>query len=208
MNQRTESPLIVGFGHRRRVGKDTLAGLVRDELNKAGITAYRDAFAWKLKDAARKLFDYAGLGHTDLYEREPERREEVLPALGKTPRELWIAFGHKMREIAPDVWIRGVLDNPAYDGNCVLLVSDVRYPNEVEAIRKRGGMVIKVTRAGVPESSDVADAALAAMGDDAWDRVIRNDGDLSRLSDMAEELVRMIRGRQRERTGLRSPVVQ
>ena len=188
-------PLIVGFGHRRRVGKDTLAGMVRDELNRVGIRVYRDAFAWKLKDMARKLFDYAGLGPADLYEREPERREMVLPALGKTPREIWIEFGNSMRVIAPDVWIRNVLDNPGYSAGSVVLISDVRYLNEVEAIRERGGLLVKVTRAEIPESNDVADSALAAMPDDEWDYQIPNDRDLPHLASMANWLTNAIRER-------------
>ena len=198
MNEKSKGPLIVGFGHRRRVGKDTLAGMVRDRLNEAGIRVSRDAFAWKLKDVARKVFDYAGLGPADLYEREPERREIVLPAIGKTPRQIWIEMGNALRSVAPDVWIRGVLDNPAYDSGCVLLISDVRYPNEVDAIRERGGMLVKITRAGIPESSDVADSALAGMPDDEWDYRIPNDRGLDELAAMADWLAGVIPNRRRK----------
>jgi hypothetical protein len=193
MSGDTDTPLFVGFGHRRRVGKDTLAHMVRDELAKVGVRSFRDAFAFNLKKTARQLFGYAGLQGAAVYEREPERREVVLPAIGLSPRDLWIKFGDTMRGIAPDVWIRSVLDNPSYGGNNVVLVSDVRYPNEVEAIRARGGMVVKVTRKGIPESDDVADSALAAMPDESWDMVVRNDGDLNALAKQAGQLVDVIR---------------
>ena len=197
MNIQNDTPLFVGFGHRRRVGKDSLARLVRNYLSNAGIHAYQDAFALGLKRAARQIFAYAGLKGADVYEREPERREIVLPAIGMSPRDLWIQFGNKMREIVPDVWIRGVLDNQdyarIYGNDRVVLISDLRFPNEVQAIRERGGMVVKVTRSCVPESDDVADSALAGMPDEEWDLVINNDGDLDSLDLQADLLADAIR---------------
>ena len=185
-------PLIVGFGHRQRVGKDTLAGLLRTRLAEYGLNAYRDAFAWRLKDIARKVFGYAGLGPIDLYEKSPELRDTILPALGMTPRQVWITFGNSMRKMASDVWIRGVLDNVAYSSASIVLVSDVRYPNEVDAIKERGGLLVKVTRSSIAESDDEADMALAGMPDSEWDFIIRNDGGMAALGDLADELAKEI----------------
>ena len=203
MKSACESPLIVGFGHRRRVGKDTLAGMVRDKLRAAEVSVFRDAFAWNLKQTARQMFRYAGLADDSVYENRPELRETILPAIGMSPRDLWIAIGNGMREIVPDVWIRNVLDNPAYDcsdgADRVVLISDLRYPNELEAIRSRGGMVVKVTRNDIPESGDVADSALAGMPDESWDRVIRNNLDLGFLEQQAAWLASGIRNRLNER---------
>ena len=187
-----DGPLIVGFGHRRRVGKDTVADLVRDRLRAAGVNVFRDAFAWNIKQATRLMFRYAGLADDSAYERWPKLREVALPDIGLSPRDLWIAVGNKIREVAPDVWIRGVLDNPAYVSGSVLIISDLRYPAEVKAIRDRGGAVIKVVRPGTPESTDVADSALAGMKTGAWDRVVLNDGDLDALDRKAGFLAEWI----------------
>jgi len=192
-------PFIVGFGHRRQVGKDTLAEMVEKRL--FGITDVAHmSFARQLKLSAYRLFRYAGMQDPDFYDVHPERREEPLyPVLKKAPRQIWIEMGNAMRRIAPDIWIRNVLDDHPRPSADVLLISDVRYPNEVKAIRDRGGIVVKVIRPGVPESTDVADSALANMPDKAWDRIVVNDGDKRALRSKAAAVARLIV----ERVGVR-----
>ena len=188
MDDKHKGPLIVGFGHRRRVGKDALADLVWRRLIRMGVKPARNAFARKLKKEAFRLFGYGGLLEAPHYDNTPELREKVLPALGMSPRDLWIAVGNKLREVAPDVWIRAVVDSPADRNADILIVTDVRYPNEVDAIHERGGLVVKVTRSAIPEAADVADSALAGMPDADWDLVVANDGDLDALAVHAERV--------------------
>ena len=195
-------PFIVGFGHRRQVGKDTLAEMVKQRLF-GSVLVERTSFARQLKLAAYRLFRYAGMQDPDFYDVHPERREEALyPVMKKTPRQIWIEMGNAMRRIAPDIWIRNVLDDHPRPRADVLLISDVRYPNEVKAIRDRGGIVVKVVRPGVPESDDVADSALAEMPDKAWDRIVVNDGDKHALRSKAAAVARLIVGQVGERDDL------
>ena len=184
--------MYVGFGHRRRTGKDTLANLVMDNLAVKGVEVFRDAFAWRLKALAHDVFGYAGLGPPLLHEMKPELREKILPAIGKSPREIWIELGEKMRSISADVWIHGVLDNPACKPGSVVLISDVRHRNEFDAIREQGGLVVKVTRSGASIHNDAADSALAGMSDDQWDFVAQNEGDMAELSFLAHEVTENI----------------
>ena len=58
MTLNNNGPLIVGFGHRRRMGKDTLADLVWKRLVHAKVKPTRDAFARRLKKAAFRMFEY------------------------------------------------------------------------------------------------------------------------------------------------------
>jgi len=180
------APLIIGIGHRRRVGKDTLGNLLWKRLIHAGVKPARDAFARKLKKAAHRIFAYGGLLEPQQYDHNPDLREKPLPAIGKSPREIWIEVGNKLREVDPAVWIRSVIDAPAHQNAGVLLVTDTRYPNEVQAIHECGGMVIKIVRPGIPEFRDVADSALADMPDSEWDLVVANDGDLDALEAKAD----------------------
>jgi len=122
-----------------------------------------------------------------------------LPAIGKSPRDIWIELGNAARAIAPDVWVRSVIDAPVHQTADVLLVSDVRYPNEVSVIRERGGLLVKVVRPDVPESDDVADSALAAMPDDQWDMVVVNGGDKDSLAVKADYVAAFILERLTER---------
>ena len=188
-----EGLFIVGFGHRRRVGKDTLADLVRKHLAmNSDLHAERVSFARRLKQTAYKLFRYAGLQDPDWYDAHPEMREIPLPEIGKSPRDLWIEMGNRLRDVDPDIWIRNALDDPPRPEADVVLVSDVRYPNEAAYIRKRLGLLVKVVRPGVPDSDDIADSALAEMPDDEWDEVIVNDSDLKSLGRRAGYLAQRI----------------
>jgi len=192
-------PLIVGFGHRRRVGKDTLADLVWRRLIHAGAKPGRDAFARKLKKEAYHIFGYGGLLEAPHYDNTPDLREKVLPAIGKSPRDIWIELGNAARAIAPDVWVRSVVDAPVHQTADVLLVSDVRFPNEADIIRERGGLLMKVVRPDVPESGDVADSALADRPDDQWDMIVINGGDKDALAVKADYVTRFVLERLTER---------
>ncbi len=57
------------------------------------------------------------------------------------------------RKLHPDVWVRYALTSAesllAQDEDCRgVVVSDVRFPNEAEAIRAAGGKVVRLTRPG------------------------------------------------------------
>ena len=188
-----DGPLIVGFGHRRRMGKDTLAWFVHRHLHMSvNTSAAVVPFARQLKVTAYKLFRCVGLQDHEWYDTHSEMREIPLPELGKSPRDLWIEIGNKLRDVDPDIWIRNALDAHPRPEADVVLIPDVRYPNEFKAIRDRGGVVVKVLRPGTPESSDVADSALAGMKTGAWDRVILNDGDIDALDRKAGFLTQWI----------------
>jgi len=182
MSAMHEGPLIVGFGHRQGVGKDTVARFVHRSLHmEADLSAEIVHFARRIKVTTYKLFRCVGMQDPGWYDAHPEMRDIPLPELRKSPRDIWIEFGNKVRDIDPDIWIRNALDDHPRPEASVVLIPDVRYPNEVKAIRDRGGLVIKVVRPGVPESGDVADSALAGMKAGAWDRVVVNDGDINAL---------------------------
>ena len=94
-----------------------------------------------------------------------------------TARELLQVFGTKvMRKIYDPVWsemciknIRDHLESVGHPGQCLCLVSDVRFPNEVEAIQKTGGKVIRLTRDVHPEDTSDSEHALDEDKFD-WDK--------------------------------------
>ena len=178
-------PLIVGLGHRKRTGKDLFGEFLCESLKAYGSTADRSSFAWSLKSVCNQLYGWAGMRHGDFYELNPSARDEILAPLGKSPRQVWIEVGNKLRDVYPLTWIQSVLGDECYAD--VLIVRDVRYPNEVDAIRERGGLLIKIERPDVRHTDDVADCALD--GFDGWDHVIVNDGPVGRLKERADDLV-------------------
>ena len=97
--------LIVGLGHRKRVGKDTFADFLDDSLSSMGWLVVRQPFALYMKEAAHDLFKWAGLRQRIHYKLYPEEKERPLPLLGKSPRDIWIEFGNALRAIHPDTWV-------------------------------------------------------------------------------------------------------
>jgi len=163
---------IIGLGHYSRVGKDMLANLLIKEIAQLDCTvvAAKRPFAWNLKIVCHSLYWWAGLKRPEFYDT-PEgesARTEKLPTLGKSPVEIWVAFGNAVRDrVFDQTWIQSVFWDAV--GVDVLIISDVRYHNEASAIRKRGGTLVKVVRADFGPKDTVADRAL--LGFDGWDYV-------------------------------------
>jgi len=186
--------ILVGFGHAKRVGKDTIAEMLKTHLRK-----YRPdwdmrtvGFADKLKEIAHDLYGWAGLKDKDFY-NTPEGaalREVVLPAIGKSPRKVWIDLGTPaIREQVYDgTWVDYAL-RPVVEPD-VLIIPDVRFPNEATRIADLGGLSILVERPGFYPGNDVADQALAKyLG---WDARVLNDGTLEELDHQAEVIAHHI----------------
>lgn len=177
--------LYVGFGHRKRVGKTTSSNFLSTSLrcDCPGKQIDVISFADKLKDVSFQLYGWAGLNRGIYYENHPEYREVKLPEIGLSPREIWIGVGNKLREIYPDTWLNYALRGVTAD---VIIIPDVRYPNEAEAILKSGGRVYKIIRDDAPVGTDVADCALENFQD--WTAIIYNNGTLEDLNNDMEAL--------------------
>lgn len=87
-------------------------------------------------------------------------------------------------------WVKAALDKPAPSP---LVLTDTRFKNEAQAIKDRGGIVIRVNRPGVGP----ANAHESETGLDDWpfDEVIRNDGTIRWLQNtviaVVDELVKV-----------------
>lgn len=186
---------IIGFGHRSRVGKDTCAKFLNTELRLSGIMSAQVSFAAKVKEVAHITYGWAGMQPGYFYDRSPEKRKEVLPELGMTPVQVWIEIGNKIREIHGDTWLEACLRGTSTTAQ-VIIVPDVRFPNEADRILELGGWVYKVNRAGMPVILGVdgqpsqSDEALANYTN--WTAVIDNNQDLmylaGRMSVLAEQV--------------------
>lgn len=187
-------PFLIGLGHYSRTGKDTFCRLLTKELAERNITASRVAFADAVKQVAYQLFSWAGLREAYFYETHPGERSSKLPRAGLTPVEIWVAVGNRMRDVYPDVWVNIVLDElPASQ---VAIITDVRFPNEVAAIKERGGKVLKIVRPGVEPLPTDSDRAL--LGYDEWDGVINNNRGADDLRAYAQTWAKLIQDKVTE----------
>jgi hypothetical protein len=161
---------IIAFGHRSRYGKDSAASMLKTICKINGLDAKKIAFADKLKMCCYIMFAWAGHAHPTYYDEHPEARNQKLVPLDLTPIELWVKFGTTMvrHELHDLTWVNAGLHDAQ---NCdVLIISDLRFPNEVAAIKSFGGHVIKVDRPGYPKLDTVADNALEDF--QGWDDTI------------------------------------
>lgn len=173
--------LFVGLGHYSGVGKDESARILRQYLkSRAGLCVHIMSFADKVKEIAHAIWSPFGLKDKAYYEINRPARHVVIPALGKTPLEIWIEFGtaYARNMGHDDVWVEHLIQ--AGQSADVVIVPDVRFINEVTAIQNQGGLVFKVERRGVKPLDTVPDQSLNRF--EGWDGTIGNHGDLNQLA--------------------------
>lgn len=165
---------IIAFGHRRRVGKDTagkyLLQYIRTEHKE--LTVERCSPGDRIKDTAYHMFKWAGLNQGVYYENNPTLKEEIIPVLGKSPRQIWIDIGNAGRAIDVRVWIESALSQASSD---LVILTDTRTEVEIDYVRKFGGICVRIDR-NIPKANDNLDCALSDF--DNWDYIIENNGAL------------------------------
>ena len=165
--------MLVGIAGHKQAGKTTLAN---------GLSRH---FWWLHTSFAEPIREFACriLGVTlDELERIKEQPIDWLD--GITPRRIMqlagTEFGRQM--LNPDIWVRSALRRASKARGCVL--SDVRFANEAEAIRKRNGVVIRLHRG---DACKDAHASETPIPDDLVDIEIHNSGSVSETLDYAIE---------------------
>ncbi len=149
--------------------------VVAEQLT-ANLPAGRVRFSGPLKDMLRVL----GLNDAEI---EGHLKEESSDKLcGQTPRHAMVTLGTEWgREmIGEDIWVRAWENSvKAHLANGVdIITEDLRFENEYEAVRRLGGMVIRIERPGLVASDHPSEQFAQSM---IADTVVHNDGDLKTL---------------------------
>jgi hypothetical protein len=191
--------MIIGFVGLIGSGKDTAA----DHL----VTAWdfrRDSFANTLKDAVSNIFHWDRDMLQGLTAESRAWREEVdvwwaerlgIPHL--TPRWVLQYFGTDVcrDNFSNDIWVAS-LERKLMSSKDNIVISDVRFPNEIHAIKDAGGHIIRLQRGALPYWWHLARTCDAVKMDRLWpgvhasewawasegeDFVVHNDGDIADL---------------------------
>lgn len=145
--------MIIGFVGFIGSGKDTAADYL---VNFHGFR--RDSFANTLKDAVAAVFGWDRTlleGRTKSSREWREQRDEWWSErLGReiTPRLMLQLWGTEVcrQGFHDDIWIAS-LENKMRKTTDDIVISDVRFPNEIKAIHNAGGRVVRIVRGEDPE---------------------------------------------------------
>lgn len=162
--------MIVGFVGLIGAGKDTAADYL---VNYHGFR--RDSFASTLKDAVANIFGWDRVlleGRTKQAREWREQKDEWWSKrLGKdiTPRYILQQWGTEVirNGFHDDMWVAS-LENKMRKTKDDIVISDVRFPNEIAAIRNAGGIVIRVKRGPEPEWFEDAKNVNAGIRKMGW----------------------------------------
>jgi adenylate kinase family enzyme len=161
--------MIVGICGLAGSGKSTAAGVLERSFD-----FNRLAFA----DPLKSMLGAVGLTREQLY---GSQKEVVMDDLGVTPRLMMQTLGTDWgrEQINPDIWVKlwTRKARALVDAGASIVADDVRFPNEIEAIRALGGVIWRVERPGTAKMAHASENA-----DLPYDRLLVNDGTEADLS--------------------------
>lgn len=165
-------PELIGIAGPINAGKSTIAAMVPDAL----VIEFADPIYAMLS---------AMLGIPEPVIRQRVTKNLPLPGIGSTVRDLLRTLGTEWGrdQVRPDLWIMLAANrvNAAFRlGITRIVIAGVRFENEADYIRGRGGVIwhVKTTRASDATTTHSSDAGIEVKPDDV---VIENTGGLDEL---------------------------
>lgn len=155
--------MILGFSAKKQGGKTTA---VKGIISKSDLECW-DYVTINFADMLKKVVGHTLLPAemitvgTNVYSVIEGNKDLMLPC-GLTVRQALQTVGTDwFRKLWPDVWINAwKMQVQAEDSKTLILVGDVRFPNELKAIQDRGGHVIRLLRAPFSEDTHESETAL------------------------------------------------
>lgn len=168
--------MIIGLVGKAGAGKDAVAKVLTDVKK------------FRLEKMAAPLYEMVGimtgLSFDELQDRDT--KERVIPSFSKSPRELLQSLGTDWGRamVCQDIWVKAI------DARCRdcenIVISDVRFDNECEWIKSRGGVIWEVTRPcnGCSLKGKSTDCHKSEQGvsREFIDETIKNSGTLEALA--------------------------
>lgn len=178
---------LFGITGKKFSGKSTLASMICMEDG-----AIEKAFANSLKEICSILYSVS-INHF----HDPLLKEKKLEGFNKSPREMMQKVGTIFRDEKDDnednMWIRRMrmeITNMMSEGKRkVIVISDVRYPDEARMVRDFGGIIIRIIGNHTPgdlyEDKHSSETMMEAI---AVDKIVHNDGSKSDLKKKVQYL--------------------
>ena len=126
---------IIGISGAARSGKDTFADCLIDVFSSMNINAHKMSFANQLKFEVRDFLQKT-IG-IDSFTQDDEEKKIIRPFL--------VTWGSEVRRKQnPNVWIDHV--EAQLDESKVNIITDVRFENEMEWLKQKGGYSVFINR--------------------------------------------------------------
>ena len=171
-------PVIIGIAGPARSGKDTVAEF---------LVAETGGYIYSLASPLKAML-HAGIGVDMSLPYWKEHKEDPIGAFGKSPRQLLQTLGTEWGRgmVHPDIWLIMANIRLLRSGGG-MIIPDIRFENEAQWVRDRGGQILHIRRKDDPEiNPHVSEAGVAqALGE----TTIHNNGSLQDLQNSVGEVV-------------------
>ena len=187
--------MIIGISGKAGSGKDTAAKMLEvlyanpdisyEDFSNRKYKNFADIqivhFADILKETVQVLF---GIGEWET--NTQEGKKTTIEWIGKTVRELLQGVGQGLRDaIDPNLWIKVLFANTENWSNYI--IADVRYPNELDAIKERNGVLLRINRKDAGAGNHSSETALDNYKE--WDLVIDNNSTKEDLFNILKKII-------------------
>lgn len=174
--------LRIAFGYKARSGKDTAAEYLRGQY---GGEIFK--FAQPIYDIMKAAHAIAGID-----------------SFKDTKFLTWVGTDWG-RSINKDLWVNHCIDriNATQKRGCYMsgepfvdnfYVTDMRFPNEAQALKDNGFMLVRIDRNNRPSENRAVHESENAMNDfKDWDMIIDNNGHLEDFYEQLQKLVQVIK---------------
>lgn len=142
---------IVAFAGRKQSGKTTCSEFVAKYSNGI-ISPFNGAKIYNFADPLKKdiCMNILGLTYEQCYGDDTDKNtltDIEWNGLKLTAREVMQFVGTDIfRKMKHDVWAGATIKKIQYDQPSLAIIADCRFPNEVDAVKNAGGLVIKLMR--------------------------------------------------------------
>lgn len=171
--------MIIGISGKFGTGKDTAALCILEEYPDYHITPIARA----LKEICARL-----LSTPVEFQYTREGKATTMPGHDNTVGRYQQLLGMKIRELfGEDIWVNITINDP----KPYKIITDVRFPNEVAAIERAGGIIIRLERQGVElnDGRDPMHISETALDDYPFQHVIKNNGTIADLKDQLMQII-------------------
>jgi len=186
--------MIIAFLGIKRSGKDTAGDLLVGEYGYE-----RRSFAKPLKDGIAKMFDFSE------EQVNGDLKEVIDERWGVTPREVLQIFGTEvmqfelpklipaLSDVGRKFWVKRFelwYTKEGYNKNIVM--TDVRFQHEVDAILRLNGIIIKVNRPSLDLESDMHPSEMELQKITNYNYYIENSSTIDEYKDKIRNVVNNI----------------